>query len=158
VKGLWTHREVPLEGAPLANPPTTRPSLLVRLRDIHDQDAWRLFAGIYAPLVYGFARRHRLQEADAADLTQEVLRAVAERAGQLNYDRRLGSFRGWLFTVAHRKLCDFWTRQKRQGRGSGDTDVQELLEDRPARTEPSSASARRRRARSRPSTPRSRSG
>ena len=49
------------------NPPTTRPSLLVRIRDARDAEAWREFVRLYSPLVYRFARRKGLQDADAAD-------------------------------------------------------------------------------------------
>jgi RNA polymerase sigma factor (sigma-70 family) len=88
--------------------------------------------GLYGPLVYGFARRRGLQDADAADLTQEVLRAVARSAGRLEYDRRRGTFRSWLFTIAHREVCDFLAGRRRHLPGSGDPAVQLWLEDQPA--------------------------
>src|SRR4051812_13787806 len=52
--------------------PGTRASLLVLLRDPGDGIAWNRFVDLYAPLIYGF-RRHGLQDADAADLSQDVL-------------------------------------------------------------------------------------
>jgi RNA polymerase sigma-70 factor (ECF subfamily) len=116
----------------MADAPTTRASLLVRLRDAGDGDAWRQFVGLYAPLVYRFGRQHGLQDADAADLSQDVLRAVSAAVGRFEYDPGKGSFRGWLFTLAHRKLCDLLDRQRRQGRGSGDSATQALLEEQPA--------------------------
>jgi RNA polymerase sigma-70 factor (ECF subfamily) len=116
----------------MADAPTTRPSLLVRLRDARDADAWRQFVELYGPIVYRFARRHRLQDADAADLTQEVLRAVSGRIGRLNYDVRRGSFRGWLFTLAHHKLYDLLARRRRQEQGSGDSATHMLLDEQPA--------------------------
>jgi RNA polymerase sigma factor (sigma-70 family) len=119
----------------MAELPITRASLLVRIRDARDQEAWRLFVQIYAPVVYGYARERGLQDADAADLTQEVLQAVSASADRLDYDPQRGSFRGWLFTVAHHKLHDLLARQRRQGRGSGDTGIQECLEAQPARAE-----------------------
>ena len=66
----------------MTEPPSTRASLLVRLRDAGDQEAWRQFVGLYGPLIYRYGRRHRLQDADAADLTQEVLRAVSVSVGR----------------------------------------------------------------------------
>ncbi len=39
--------------------PATRASLLIRLRDPHDADAWRQFVQVYAPVVYGFAAQTR---------------------------------------------------------------------------------------------------
>ena len=61
----------------MVDSPSTRPSLLVRLRDPSDGSAWEEFLEIYAPLLRSLARRKGLQEADAADLTQDVFRAVA---------------------------------------------------------------------------------
>jgi RNA polymerase sigma-70 factor (ECF subfamily) len=87
----------------MADSPTTRPSLLVRIRDPQDSQAWTQFVEVYAPLVYGFARKHGLQDADAADVTQDVLRAVAGAAGRLEYDPQRGSFRGWLLTIVRNK-------------------------------------------------------
>lgn len=110
----------------------TRPSLLVRIRDAADHEAWRQFVAIYTPLVYGFASRRGLQDADAADLTQEVLRAVARAANRLEYDPRRGSFRAWLYTVVRNKLYDHRARRRRHPSGTGNSDVQELLEEQSA--------------------------
>jgi RNA polymerase sigma-70 factor (ECF subfamily) len=107
--------------------PSTRPSLLVRIRNAKDQEAWSQFVELYAPLVYGYARRHGLQDADAADLTQDVLRAVARAADTFVYDAGQGSFRGWLFTVTRNKLRTFHARRTRNCQGSGDNDVHDLL-------------------------------
>ena len=111
----------------MADMPTTRASLLVRLRDAADEGAWREFVRFYAPLIYAYARRRQLQDADAADVTQEVLRSVAGAARGFDYDPRRGSFRGWLFTVTRNKLLDFRARQRR-GRGAGGTSAQDRLE------------------------------
>ncbi len=112
---------------------TTRPSLLARIRDRTDQRAWAEFVDVYAPLVYGFAQKHGLQDADAADLTQEVLRAVAGSAARLEYDPRRGSFRGWLFTIVRNEMHDLVAARRRPGAGSGDTDAQRRLEQHPDR-------------------------
>ncbi len=112
--------------------PQTRASLLVRIRDGHDKDAWRQFVRLYAPVVYGFVRKRGLQDADAADLMQEVLRSVASAAGRLDYDPRRGTFRGWLYTVTRNKLYNFLNGRRNQARGSGDSGAQERLEEQPA--------------------------
>ena len=119
----------------MAEVPPTRPSLLVRMRDAHDQQAWADFVRLYAPAIYRFARRKGLQDADAADLTQEVLRSVAGSIGQLDFDPRQGMFRGWLFTLAHRRLCDWFDSRQRRERGSGDSAMVQLLYDQPERAD-----------------------
>jgi RNA polymerase sigma factor (sigma-70 family) len=107
--------------------PPTRPSLLLRIRDPRDTLAWGDFIEIYAPLVHSYARTRGLQDADAADVTQEVLQAVAAHAGRFDYDPSRGSFRGWLFRVTLNKLRDLVARRKAQAVGSGDTGVHEVL-------------------------------
>jgi RNA polymerase sigma factor (sigma-70 family) len=119
----------------MPEPPVTRPSLLVRIRDSGDRDAWRQFVELYAPLIYGLARRRGLQDADAADLTQEVLRTVASR--RMNYDPQRGTFRGWLYTVARNRISDFLDRRHRQEQPGGGTAADELLNEQPARDDES---------------------
>jgi RNA polymerase sigma-70 factor (ECF subfamily) len=112
----------------MVDSPITQPSLLVRIRDPRDGLSWSQFVDLYAPLVYRFARKHGLQDADAADFTQDVLRSVAGAVGKLEYDPNRGSFRGWLFTVVRNRLCDFLDSRRRQCQGSGDTETHALLE------------------------------
>jgi RNA polymerase sigma-70 factor (ECF subfamily) len=116
----------------MAEPPVTRASLLLRIRDSRDSEAWSQFVEVYAPLIYGYARRHGLQDADAADLVQDVLRTVSSAVKKLNYDSKVGSFRGWLFTVARTRLSDLVSRRQSPGRGTGESAMHELLRNQPA--------------------------
>ena len=110
----------------------TRASLLVRIRDRADADAWARFVDIYGPLIYGFVRKRGLQDADAVDLVQEVLRSVAGAISRLEYDPQRGTFRGWLFTIVNNRLRnDLKARQRRES-GSGDTAVAQQLAEEPA--------------------------
>jgi RNA polymerase sigma-70 factor (ECF subfamily) len=113
----------------MPEPPPTRASLLVRIRDPRDTEAWRQFVQLYAAVVYGFARRRGLQDADAADLMQEVFRAVASSAGRLNYDPERGTFRSWLYTVTRNKLYNFLDGRKHHVQGTGDSGAQAVLEE-----------------------------
>ena len=61
----------------MTDSPATRQSLLVRLRNPRDGQAWAEFVAIYTPLIDRLAQANGLQSADAADLAQEVFRAVA---------------------------------------------------------------------------------
>ncbi|HEY1381300.1 MAG TPA: sigma-70 family RNA polymerase sigma factor [Gemmataceae bacterium] len=94
----------------MTDTPTTQASLLVRLGDAADAPAWGQFVDLYAPPVYACGRRHGLQDADAADVTQDVLRAVHRAFRRGDYDPRRGPFRAWLFTVVRNKLRDFARR------------------------------------------------
>ena len=119
----------------MADSVLTRPSLLARIKDTGDRQAWAEFVDIYAPLIYGYALKHGLQDADAADLTQEVLGAVARSAARLEYDPARGTFRGWLFRVVRNELADFGAARRRHRPGSGDTAVKRRLEEEPAPSE-----------------------
>jgi RNA polymerase sigma factor (sigma-70 family) len=115
-------------------PTATRPSLLLRLRDPMDERAWGEFVQIYGPLIHRLARRRGLQDADAADLVQEVFRAVAGAIERYDPDPAKGSFRGWLSTIARNLIVNLLNAQRRHPRGTGDSEIQQLLEEQPAPT------------------------
>lgn len=109
--------------------PETRESLLLRIRDRGDAVAWQEFVEIYEPLVYRLVgSRGRLQDADAWDLTQQVLLAVARRVETWNPDPGRGSFRGWLSRVARNLVINFLVHRKRHPQGTGDSEFQQVLE------------------------------
>src|SRR5262249_39782730 len=78
---------------------TTSPTLLERLRQPAQEQAWQRFVELYTPLLYYWARRTGCQEADAADLVQGVLALLVRKMPECTYDRHR-SFRAWLRTVA----------------------------------------------------------
>src|SRR5262249_16356251 len=122
-----------MEGCRMSDALATRLSLLVRLRDARDDGAWSQFVELYAPLVFGFAPKHGLQDPHPPHLPQAALQAGSGGIRRLDYGPRRGSFRGWLFTVARNKLRNFLAAQRRPGRGTGDTGAQQRLDELPAR-------------------------
>ncbi len=113
----------------MAEIPPTRASLLLRLRDPRDGAAWGEFVDLYGPLVYGYLRKQGLQDADAADLAQDVLGAVVGAVGRLEYDPAKGAFRNWLFTAVRRKLSNWRRRQRNRRQCPNDTATHQLLEE-----------------------------
>ncbi len=93
--------------------PTTRPSLLIRLRDSQDHEAWRSFNRLYGPLIFNFCRSRGLQEQDAAEVMQETLLQISKSIDSFEYERERGKFRGWVGSVVRSKLVEFYRRQKR---------------------------------------------
>jgi RNA polymerase sigma-70 factor (ECF subfamily) len=105
----------------------TSPTLLGRLSQIPaDHGAWAEFAERYGPRIYSWCRKWQLQEADAQDVTQEVLLKLARRMQTFVYDPSR-SFRAWLKTITHHAWRDFLEARQRPGAGSGDSQVLELL-------------------------------
>jgi RNA polymerase sigma-70 factor, ECF subfamily len=107
--------------------PETRASLILRLPDPDDGRAWADFVQIYAPLVYRLGRRQGLQPADADDLVQDVLAAVARSVEAWLGRSDRGQFRAWLLRIAKNQAINALTRRKNRTIGSGDSDMAQLL-------------------------------
>jgi RNA polymerase sigma factor (sigma-70 family) len=113
----------------MSNQPETRHSLIVRLADSADVEAWNEFSSIYRPLVYRLARRQGLQDADAHEIAQDVLTAVAKAVEGWVPDPGRGRFRTWLYHIARNLMINFLTRRKHQPIGTGDSGVLDLLNE-----------------------------
>src|SRR5262245_34457770 len=113
--------------------PQTRHSLLMRLQGSRDESAWREFVAIYEPLVYRLARQRGWQDADARELSQEVLVAVANAIDRWDADPSKGSFRGWLFRIARNLMINYWKRNLRHPAALGGSELVDLLAAQPAR-------------------------
>jgi RNA polymerase sigma factor (sigma-70 family) len=106
----------------------TSPTLLGRVGSSPtDQEAWNQFVERYGRKVYGWCRQWGLQEADAEDVTQDVLLRLGGKLRAFAYDPSR-SFRGWLRTLSHNAWYDFVQARKRPGQGSGGSEVVETLE------------------------------
>lgn len=110
------------------NAPVTRPSLLLRIRDLGNDHAWREFVEIYTPLLFAYCQRAGLQPTDAADVTQDVLRIIAAGAAEFEYDPARGRFRGWLLGVARNRLRKFRDQCVRHPLAVSPTTVERALE------------------------------
>jgi RNA polymerase sigma factor (sigma-70 family) len=105
----------------------TSVSLLGRLRgDASDAAAWETFVSRYGPKIMAWCRQWKLQDADAEDVTQNVLLMVSRQMRTFRYDPAR-SFRAWLKTIARRAWSDWIAARQRSTPGSGDSEVMELL-------------------------------
>src|SRR5437867_11356909 len=105
----------------------TSDTLLGRLgEDPLDQAAWRAFVDRYGRKIYAWCRRWKLQEADALDVTQTVLMKLALKLRAFAYDPSR-SFHGWLRTLTHNVWQDMLKKRSGLDRGSGDSQVLEML-------------------------------
>jgi RNA polymerase sigma factor (sigma-70 family) len=88
----------------------TRSSLLGRLRNLDDDVSWRDFFETYWQLLYNVARKSGLADAEAQDVVQETVIAVARKMPGFHYDSARGSFKSWLRLITHRRIQDHLRR------------------------------------------------
>lgn len=90
----------------------TRTTLLERLKDWRDNPSWQEFFDTYWKLIYGFAIRSGLNEAEAQDVVQETLLSVAKHIPTFKYDRNIGSFKHWLLNMTRWRISDQVRKRK----------------------------------------------
>lgn len=84
----------------------TRGSLLARLNEAPGDDAaWAEFVRIYGEAVMGWCLAYGLQDADAADVAQDVLVRFWKHVGSFRYDPSK-RFRGYLRRIVTSALSD----------------------------------------------------
>lgn len=108
--------------------PETRDSLLLQVRDPANRDAWDLFVRIYRPAIVRIATARGLQHADAQDLAQQVLIAVAGAVS--GWERRDPStrFRHWLSRITKNAILNALMRRP-QDQAEGGGAIEDLLRD-----------------------------
>lgn len=118
----------PVTRSPVPSDTQTSATLLLRLRDLEDHEAWTTFVSRYAPVVFSWCVRFRLQESDAADVTQDVLVKLMRHMDRFDYEPGKGRFRGWLKTVTANTVRDAARAWDRRLRARGDTEHQHALD------------------------------
>ena len=105
---------------------TTRRTLLHRVRDPADREAWEQFFELYSPLLEGYARAQGLARADAEEVRDQCLEVLARRLPDFEYERAKGSFQSWLHAIARGKVVDLLRAQRVR---SGETSELAALPD-----------------------------
>lgn len=82
----------------------TRASLLARLKNLEDQASWQDFFDTYWKLIYGVCLKRGLTPSEAEDVVQETMCEAMKRMPTFNYDRTIGTFKGWLLTMVRWRI------------------------------------------------------
>lgn len=106
--------------------PETRESLMIQVKDPENRVAWEQFVAIYRPVIVRTAVRRGMQAADAQDLAQQVLLAVASAIGNWEKQDESTRFRHWLARVTRNAIVNALSRGPKD-QGAGGTSVQQLL-------------------------------
>jgi RNA polymerase sigma-70 factor (ECF subfamily) len=113
----------------------TRPSLLLRIRDPHDTEAWQTFVEVYGRLVYRHCRGKGLRHEDAENITQEVFAQVSQSIRAFDYRPDRGRFRDWLGTATRHEVHRFLKKEARAPHAGGDAAAGDVLGNVVAREE-----------------------
>lgn len=100
----------------------TSATLLDRLRDPRDAEAWGRLVELYTPLIRAWAERLNVRGPDADDLVQEVMAVVVRRYPEFVHPERPGAFRGWLRAIAANCARTVWKARKVKPVAPGGTD------------------------------------
>ena len=90
----------------------TRQSLLERLKEWDDDASWRDFFHTYWKLIYGVARKAGLTDAEAQDVVQETIIAVARKMPAFHYDPAVGTFKAWLMRLTRWRIADHFRHKQ----------------------------------------------
>ncbi len=101
--------------------PQTSRTLLHRLRETGDEQAWSRFVEIYTPLLHRHAMSRGLQAPDASDVVQETMRRLFLALPRYDYRPERARFRTWLFRVAENQVNQFLRTRRRRPQGDGRT-------------------------------------
>jgi RNA polymerase sigma-70 factor (ECF subfamily) len=97
----------------------TRQSLLSRLKSWDDGPSWHDFFETYWGLIYGAAVRSGLNDAEAQDVVQDTVIAVAKKIEKFRYDPAVDSFKGWLLYLTRKRIAlQFRRRERDRGRSA----------------------------------------
>ena len=112
--------------------PRTRPSLLLRVKNLGDQRSWQEFMDLYGPVILrDLLRKVGVPDRDAPDLAQDVLGIVVQHIGTFGYDAGR-SFRAWLRTIATHRAYRHFAKEGRQPQAPGGTDHMAAIQELPA--------------------------
>jgi RNA polymerase sigma-70 factor (ECF subfamily) len=114
VQTVSEYAAVPMQDDPF-DPIATRHSLLNRLKDLGDQTSWREFFHTYERLIYNVAVKAGLPDADAQEVVQETVMAVARKIGEFKADPAHGSFSAWLMQLTRWRIADQWRKRSAAG-------------------------------------------
>ena len=105
---------------------STSVSLLRRVKSL-EPDAWSRLVELYAPVVYDWCRVSGIGAHDAADISQDVFRAVFMAIGRFRRDEASDSFRGWLWTITRNKIRDFANLRRKRAQAAGGSEAVQWL-------------------------------
>jgi RNA polymerase sigma-70 factor (ECF subfamily) len=117
---------------------TTRLSLIQRVRDPADRQAWNEFVHFYQPLLTAYVRKQGLRDHDAEDAVQSILMQLLRSLPKFELDHTRGRFRTFLWQITNHAVIDA-LRKRHRGGQEQQYDEQLSTLEKTAQEEPSDA-------------------
>lgn len=122
-------------------PTGTSSSLLDRVK-ADEKGAWERLVNLYAPLLYHWCRRWKLQDEDLSDVFQEVFKTLVVHLAEFRKDRAGATFRGWLWTITRNKVNDHFRKRSHAGGSEAAMRLSQVpAPEKPAESDPEEAEA-----------------
>jgi RNA polymerase sigma-70 factor (ECF subfamily) len=93
----------------------TRLSLIDRIRNPQDKEAWARFVSFYEPMLKSYVRSLNVPPHDADEVVQSVIVAVWKAMPTFTLDHSRGRFRTYLYRLTINAVRDRWRRLKARG-------------------------------------------
>lgn len=100
---------------PGSDPLKTRISLIDKIRNLENDQAWAEFVRIYRPMIIRISRKWRLSHADAEDVAQKTLAWVVSKIQDYEYRPDTCPFRSWLQQKVRHLIIDCFRSKARAG-------------------------------------------
>ena len=114
----------------------TRQTLLLKIRDQYNDDAWQEFIAFYRPYVYRVVQKlQQIQPVDREDIIQEVMLIAWKKLPDFEYQTQKGRFRSWLSVISQRTANTFYHKSKKASVFESDFEAQELQKGSPPEIE-----------------------
>jgi RNA polymerase sigma-70 factor (ECF subfamily) len=99
---------------------STRETLLQRVRDPANQEAWSEFVRLYRPLLSAYARRCALKHDDAEEVAQECFDVLLRKMPDFRYAPAKGKFKNYLFKLVISRISNRFRKRRPRLAASGE--------------------------------------
>ena len=96
----------------MASTYVTRHTLLARIRDPQDSEAWKEFIDFYKNYIYVIVRSMNIKTHDAEDILQQVTLKLWKNLPSHLHNPEKGRFRAWVSTVTKNTVLSFIKKQQ----------------------------------------------
>jgi RNA polymerase sigma factor (sigma-70 family) len=108
----------------------TNHTLLERVRDPHNKEAWQEFITYYEQFIYNILRHLQVPESDAEEVCQEIIIRLWKKLPEFTYNKDRGKFRNWLGVMIRNEANRYFKKANRSNTFIVAKD-QDQLEDQP---------------------------